>query len=138
MTDLLTRLDDIASSGRCTPTEAIEMAHLLLRARARSRDRTTSKDAAASVTSMTSKRKAVLDLLKRLGPCTDPQLVWHYEGSYDKHAALKQTPQSIRSRRSELVRMGYVQAAGKAVTAGRKHTIWEIVRQKADKEIERQ
>jgi len=137
VTDLLTRLDDIASSGRCTPTEASEMAQLLLRARARSRDRTTSQDAAASVTAMTSKRKAVLELLRRLGPCTDSELVWYYEGNYDLHAALKQTPQSVRSRRSELVRMGYVQAAGKQVKAGRKHTIWEIVRQKSDKEIVR-
>ena len=137
MTDLLNRLDDIASSGRCTTSEASEMAQLLLRARARSRDRKTSEEAADSVTAMTSKRKAVLELLRRLGPCTDPELVWHYEGNYDKHAALKQTPQSIRSRRSELVRMGYVQAAGKQVTTGRKHTIWEIVRQKSDKEIVR-
>lgn len=130
MTDLLNRLDVIAASGVCSTAEASEMAQLLLRARARSRDRKTSEDAANSVTAMTSKRKAVLELLRRLGPCTDPQLVWHYESNYDSHTTLRQTPQSIRSRRSELVRMGHVRAAGKT-SGGRTHTIWEIVPQTA-------
>lgn len=130
MTDLLNRLDVIAASGVCSTSEAREMAQLLLRARARSRDRDTSQDAADSVTAMTSKRKAVLELLRRIGACTDPQLVWHYESNYDGHATLRQTPQSIRSRRSELVRMGYVRAAGKT-SGGRTHTIWEIVPQTA-------
>lgn len=131
MTDLLNRLDVIAASGVCSTAEAREMAQLLLRARARSEDRDTSHDAADSVGAMTSRRRAVLELLKRLGPCTDPQLVWHYESSYDNHATLRQTPQSIRSRRSELVRMGYVAPTGKTNTGGRSHTVWAATTQHA-------
>lgn len=132
MTDLLNRLDDIASSGRCTTSEASEMAQLLLRARARSRDRKTSEEAADSVTAMTSKRKAVLDVLKRNGRLTDPQLVMLYEANYGEHSLLHQTPQSIRSRRSELVRMGYVRAFGKtSMDKGRNYTVWETVARQA-------
>jgi hypothetical protein len=125
MADLLNRLPAIAASGVCSQDEAIEMARLLLSARTRRTDPDTSRQAAASVTAMTARRRAVLDLLRRVGPSTDVQLTYHY-GQSVQDEDLKQTPQSVRSRRSELVRMGYVVEHGTTQIGGRTHTVWAV------------
>lgn len=100
-------------------------------ARARSADPDTSHAAAASLTSDAIRRsqQAVLRVLRDRGPMTDTSLVNEYEVQAWKGAAPKQSPSGIRTRRKELVEMGFVQAAGKKelLDSGRYAHTWEAV-----------
>jgi hypothetical protein len=95
-----------------------------LEARARSTDPDTSHDAARSIGSLrlNEVREAILALL-RVRPLAD----WMLVEFYLMDASLpKQSPQSIRSRRADLVRMGLVEKDGTAPhpETGRRHTLW--------------
>lgn len=75
--------------------------------------------AAAEISDLNDRQWAVWWLLDYHGPQTDEKLTEHYqrltEGGavpFRGHILPPQTPQSIRSRRAELVRAGHVQATG--------------------------
>lgn len=88
---------------------------------ARWTDPETSHIAAASVSRLTEKRAAVLLLLREIGPATDEELVATYSGPPQKDSG-------IRTRRSELVKLGLVRPTGERVrnrTGGLSQT-WEV------------
>jgi hypothetical protein len=98
--------------------------HEQLEARARSTDPDTSHEAARSIGSLrlNEVREAILALL-RVRPLAD----WMLVEFYSMDASLpKQSPQSIRSRRADLVRMGLIVEDGTAPhpETGRRHTLW--------------
>ena len=92
--------------------------------RARRSDPETSHAAAAAASpmQMNEKRQAVLECIRRCGPGTDPQ-IWD---AYQSMTLPQQTPQSVRSRRAELVSMGHVIARSVERIDGRLHTVWGI------------
>lgn len=95
-----------------------------IRARARRRDPVTSHAAAASVAGITEKQRAVLRVLAWAGPLTDEELVEEYERPRVEPLP-EQSPSGIRSRRSELVKLGHVEAVGQGRTgAGRRALRW--------------
>jgi hypothetical protein len=118
----LTRYPELA-----TQDEVQAMAgwiHQQLEARARSTDPDTSHDAARSIGEMTEVRQAVLDILRAIGPATDEDL----EHAYHASSAPRQTGQSIRTRRRELVLMGLVGESGtlKRKASGRHAIVWRV------------
>ena len=97
--------------------------------RHRSGDPDTSREAAESV-KMRKNQKEVYEALA-LGPATDQQLtarIWQ-GGSV-------QSPSGIRTRRSELVMLGYVKDSGerRTLASGRKAIVWEVTGEAADDE----
>ena len=98
--------------------------HQQLEARARSTDPDTSHDAARSIGEMTEVRQAVLDILRAIGPAIDEDL----EHAYHASSAPRQTGQSIRTRRRELVLMGLVGESGtlKRKASGRHAIVWRV------------
>ncbi len=97
-------------------------------ARARTTDPATSHQAAASVSrrAMTRGRAAVLTVFRTLGPMTDEALL----GVYDtKNIEPHQSESGLRTRRSELVKMGLLRDSGRvqANRNGRMCTVWEMV-----------
>lgn len=88
-------------------------------ARTRRADPDTSQEAAASVGELRDSQKQVLGLFDR--PMTDEQLI-----ARALRAGVKQSPSGLRSRRSELVHLGYLTDSGERdrTTAGRATTIW--------------
>ena len=97
-------------------------------ARARSTDPVTSHQAAASVENIGQTREAILKVLRDNGPQTDTQIIKAYMDLWfgGRHMKLA-SPSGIRSRRSELVKMGFVEAAGTGKTAsGRNCIVWRI------------
>lgn len=110
------------------------MALVLLRAKSRASDPSTSRSAAASVKGMTDKRKFVLDLFKAKRSMTDEELVREYNAVASKKGWDQQSESGLRSRRAELVALGML-APGKMrdgnplVTIGangRKRTVWTV------------
>jgi hypothetical protein len=116
------------------------------RARARRTDPTTSHEAAASVTDLTAKQAAVLDVLGAIGPATDEALVREYERRRRFAIDLapswgrgyrpppedilpEQSASGIRTRRSELVDAGRVRAVDHEgrTASGRRSTRWAVV-----------
>lgn len=97
------------------------------RARARKADPETSRDAAASVGSLTARQTAILRLLHQHGPMSDERLCREYRAS-DFSFGLPQTDSSIRSRRAELVDTGLARDSGRRVqtATGRKSAVWTI------------
>lgn len=96
-------------------------------ARARRSDPQTSHDAAASVTGLRARQQAVLEVLRRWdGGMTDIQLINAYRSS---PTAPAQSESGIRTRRRELVDLGYVRSTGrtKLLPSGRRGTIWAAV-----------
>ena len=99
-------------------------------AHARNTDPVTSHEAAAHASKkMRLKQRAVLDVLARLGPSTDVDLV---DGYYRLHRRLghpQQADSGIRTRRDELRRQGLVVDTGlKAILAtGRRAIVWAAV-----------
>ncbi len=91
-------------------------------ARARATDPDTSHEAAASVTNVTALQQLILDRL--LWPRTDEELVRQVQQS-----GFKATPQSVRSRRAELVKRGLVEASGDygETVTGRRARKWQTV-----------
>jgi len=89
---------------------------------ARSTDPLTSHEAAASVDNITETQQAILKALKRSG--TDVDLV-------DRYRNLKGAPRAsesgIRSRRSELARLGLVKHVGTTkLASGRTAKVWQV------------
>jgi len=99
-------------------------------ARARSTDPVHSHEAAASVVNLGRTREAILALLRNMYPMTDERLADQYmkaQWAYGEQAYPRVSASGLRSRRSELVKMGFVEAAGTGKTAsGRACTIWRI------------
>lgn len=119
------RLQDIRFTGTCTPQEAREMAGLLLEAKTRANAAKTSKRAAASVQRMTRKRQDVMATFRRFGALTDEQLVSVY-GQMDDVA--DQSESGLRTRRSELVKMGLLCDTGQTrrIRSGRMAVVWGL------------
>lgn len=122
------RLEQIAATGDCDPHEARKMARMLLEAKARKTDGTTSHKAAASVARMTRKRQDVMRAFRRYGSLTDEQLVQVYR-TMDE--VTEQSESGIRTRRSELVRMELIQDTGtkRRIRSGRLAVVWGLVTQ---------
>ena len=98
---------------------------LFEQAHARASDPETSKSAARSVVNLGRTRDAILALLKAAGPATDEEIWDRYHVAYPSREAV--SPSGLRSRRAELVRMGFVEACGEGKTvSGRACTIWRI------------
>lgn len=74
--------------------------------------------------------KSVYDCLKWFGPCTNDELEESYAQQQEPNGWPKQTPQSIRSRRSELTDRMLVRDTGERVVkpSGRRAVVWEVVR----------
>ncbi len=121
-----------------TPEEVIELRgqQSLLEPykRTRKTDPTTSLDAAASVTDITKKQKAVLTVL-RSGRFTDEELWKQYEASrifgtlrgQPIEALPEQSVSGLRTRRSELRHRGLVRDSGvkRRLASGRMAVVWE-------------
>jgi DNA-binding Lrp family transcriptional regulator len=92
---------------------------------ARSTDPITSHEAAASVRRISEQQNAILNALRQMGKATDLDLT--------AKLSWLASPQSVRSRRSELVRRGLVRqhetnnGPAYEVIGGRRHTVWEAV-----------
>ena len=98
----------------------------LFEAHARRGDPDTSHDAAASITDLTARRAAVLDLLRRDGWMTDETIHDHYQ---DGDIQPPQSPSGLRTRRSELVTLGLVCDTGEReiLRSGRRAVVWRAV-----------
>lgn len=96
--------------------------HLRARAHARRTDPETSHEAAESVTNLTSKQAAVLEMLKNSGPMCDEQI---FDALWD--AGFKMSPSGARTRRDELVGQGLLEFSGRYVTlrSGRRSRVWK-------------
>lgn len=96
---------------------------------ARISDPTTSHEAAASVDNISATQAAILKLLGGF-PMTDEELVWHYDQQIRMGADARDFPRAsasgIRSRRAELVRLGFVKDTGHKtkISSGRNAIIW--------------
>ena len=128
MSTLHNQLAQIAATGLCTQDEAREMARLLLEAKSRASDPGTSQAAAQSVMRMTDKRRAVLEAFQYYGPMTDEQLRDAYEARQRHYRWPEHGASGLRTRRSELVRMGALQDSGKKrrMRTGRLAVLWEL------------
>ena len=100
----------------------IDFVERQLAARARRSDPETSHEAAASKLRLNESRQAVLECIRRCGPGTDR----HIWDAYQSMTLPRQSPQSVRSRRSELVRMGHVVDRGVLLIDGKQHTVWGL------------
>ncbi len=117
-------LDELALYGwRLT-----DVADLAEQARARRTDPDTSRTAADSVDDLNARQSAVLFALYELGPGTDAELVARYPGLVERFPDVypQQSPQSIRSRRAELVAVGHVIDTGEHGLSdyGRPAVVW--------------
>lgn len=103
---------------------------LFEQAHARNSDPETSHQAAKSVslTNPGRTREAIMAILKQEGPLTDEWIWSRYSLWYARGRTVpKASPSGLRSRRSELVRMGFVEACGTGKTAsGRACQIWSV------------
>lgn len=72
---------------------------------------------------MTQTQNDVLSTIFRIGPVTDRNLI-HATKTFEVHT----TDSGIRTRRSELVTLGLVEAVGKTVYPGAKRpvTVWDL------------
>ena len=91
-------------------------------AHARRTDPPTSHEAAASIVALLAKQEAVLHVFNKYKTLTLEQLVANYFG-------LPQCASGIRTRASELVKLGYLRDSGRTTKtkSGRNAIIWEIV-----------
>lgn len=94
--------------------------------RARATDPAESRAAAASVTQLTVKQRAVLECLRLAGyPLVDVEMIGRYREGMAAHGWPQQTESGLRTRRSELVAAGEVCKAGKRPLAtGRMANRW--------------
>lgn len=117
-------LDELARYGwRLT-----DVADRSEQARARRTDPDTSRTAADSIDDLNARQSAVLFALYELGPGTDAELVARYPGLVERFPDVypHQSPQSIRSRRAELVAADHVIDTGERGLSdyGRPAVIW--------------
>jgi hypothetical protein len=91
-------------------------------AHARNTDPETSHAAASSVGDLRPRQVAVLDVLRRCGPCHDEAIAAFYTGP-------PQSPSGLRTRRRELVDAGLVRDSGDRarLQTGRQSIVWEVV-----------
>lgn len=95
-------------------------------AHARKADRPTSKQAAASVKGISPLKQRILKMFRLAGWLTDEQLIDTYRKIYGE--ASLSSDQSIRSRRSDLVRDGLLKDSGavKPSKRGNDSTVWRL------------
>jgi hypothetical protein len=108
-------------------------------AHARRTDPDTSHAAAASISDLPYKRRAVYEVLWAFGPMTDEELVRTYERNVGTELGTieipAQSPSGIRSRRSELADLKhydpvFVEECGKArLSTGNLGYVWRVVEQ---------
>lgn len=107
--------------------------HLEFPAPTRHGDPDTSRAAAATITSerMTTAMLAVLLVLQTCRrPVTDEDLI----ATYKTIQMMRQTDQSIRSRRAQLARLGYVEEVSKVLNdAGNQCRTWRIAQKGHDR-----
>lgn len=91
--------------------------------RARRSDPATSHAAARSVADTGTIRARILEIIRTEGPLTDEELLELFERRHPATAS----PSGIRTRRKELVDMGYLEDSGQRATtkAGRQTAIWQ-------------
>lgn len=92
------------------------------KARARRTDPETSHEAARTVTDIRCSQSEVLRVFDAYGEMTDEQLL----DSYSSTSSHEQSPSGLRTRRSELVKMGYLKDSGERATmsTGRQAIVW--------------
>ena len=101
-------------------------------ANARLTDPETSHQAAASVDNITATQTAILKLLGAF-PMTDEELVLHYDQQIrmgaDSYDFPRASASGIRTRRAELVQLGFVKDSGQRakMASGRNAIVWEHV-----------
>lgn len=99
----------------------------MIQPRARATDPDTSREAADSITDITARQNAILQVMHNAGaPLTDPQLA----ALYDETGGLPpQSESGLRTRRSELVRLGRVRDSGgrMPLPSNRHAIVWELV-----------
>lgn len=133
-------LRDVAIRGWMYATQAAETAKDLARKlaeaerrlsevvdakpKARATDPETSHKAVPKKLNLTRNRKAVLVVLRELGPMTDEQLHSAYSARARTGRAPAQSPSGLRTRRCELVRMGLVKSLGEVVRNGSSRCVW--------------
>jgi hypothetical protein len=81
---------------------------------------------------LTANQSSVIIVLRHLGPQTDRELVSSYgdlmRNDIWSRRLSQQSESGIRTRRKELVELGFVEECGKKVDAGgRRHTIWRAL-----------
>lgn len=93
---------------------------------ARVTDPQTSHDAANSVTNTAQTKTAIVEIYKKFGPLTDPELIIKYYEMVAKGLAPNASESGIRTRRSELVTMGIIENTGfkEKLPSGRNAIIW--------------
>lgn len=94
-------------------------------ARSRRTDPRTSDLAAKSI-NLSHNREFLLHVMRGCGEGTDEEIARYYAAT----SAPKQSPSGLRSRRKELVRMGYVEDTGrtkKSAATGRLQKVWAAV-----------
>ena len=92
-------------------------------------DPETSHEAAESIssTSISEQKERIMFVLDQLVVGTDKQIIRAYRKTYGAKGGPSE--QSIRSRRSELVKAGFVRFSGKYSEAGRtRERLWEVVK----------
>lgn len=104
------------------------------RARARNTDPEESHDAAASVTNLTEKQEALLACLREANwPLSDPEIADYYRDTSIEMGHPPQSESGLRTRRSELVRKGLVEAAGTTtLITGRQAKQWKVTDQRSN------
>lgn len=95
-----------------------------------SRGPRTSDTAAESIQNMSERHWSVLMALQEVGPATDEELCDRYTAVVATGATspwVPQTPQSIRTRRKELVAAGHVEATSllRPTRTGRNAQVWQ-------------
>lgn len=99
-------------------------------AHARSTDPETSHEAADTVWNPTEVQAHVFRIIEEHGPISDTELAWHYGHEAVKHNWYVPTPQSLRSRRAELVASGQIEHSGfyGLTPNGRRTRKWWVAR----------
>jgi hypothetical protein len=99
------------------------------RYRTRTGDPVTSLEAAESVTRITAKQNAVLDVLQTYGPSTDVDLNSAYNYQVARGRQPRQSDSGLRARRSELVTRKLVRDSGvkEVLESGRRAIVWEAL-----------
>jgi hypothetical protein len=86
----------------------------------------TSHEAAESVQNITETQKAILDILWK--PMTDELLIQLYQTKMEYLLVPMASQSGIRSRRNELVELGFLEAKGSDFTLfGRRAIVWGLV-----------
>jgi hypothetical protein len=98
-------------------------------AKARSTDPETSHEAGESIRDVSITQATVLELFIEHTSLTDLQLEQVYNTEATKRSWKTQTPQSLRSRRSELVTKGHLEFSGAwgESPTGLRARIWKVV-----------